>query len=336
MAASNIRQPTIVACLNGSKISSVIEAQVERNSFLAADRFSLSAVFSTFNEDLIDAPPIRAELTFIMDGAPSETFVGIVDSFAIDPIKDEVYCLGRDQSSLFIATPVAQTFQNQTSSDIAASFAASKGLVGAIEPTSTPVGRYFQNGRTTSALLQNSRNYTEWDLLTWLAEIEGFEVWVEGDTLCFQSSRSSGNTLSVVLSDCLALRVENRLNLAVGAEVTVRSWDTSLQSSIQQSATSAASGSQPLVINLIRPNLTTADAATLATATLARLMTHQTTVSIDMPGDIVTAPGDTVLLQGISALADGTYAVTEVAKHISVGRGFVQSIEARPFPWTAS
>ncbi len=60
------------------------------------------------------------------------------------------------------------------------------GLGAEVQPTKTPVGRYWQLEHDRITLDQFSRATTEWDLLVGLAEREGFDVWVGRGTLYFQ------------------------------------------------------------------------------------------------------------------------------------------------------
>jgi hypothetical protein len=93
---------------------------------------------------------------------------------------------GRDLSSRLIENKTQEAFVNQTSSQVATTLAQRRGLTPQVTATTTLVGRYYQQDHVRDSLNQFSRTTTEWDLLIYLAQREGFDVFVKGTTLYFQ------------------------------------------------------------------------------------------------------------------------------------------------------
>jgi hypothetical protein len=87
------------------------------------------------------------------------------------------------------AKTAGETFKNYTSSQIAES-AKRQGLKVSATATSQRFGEFYQ---IDSAHLTGEQ--TEWDLLTTLAALENYSVWVDGDTLNFhpEASQMSGD-----------------------------------------------------------------------------------------------------------------------------------------------
>ena len=89
---------------------------------------------------------------------------------------------------MMIEARVDETFSNRTSSEIAATFAGRHGLQAAVQQTSTPVGRYYQSEHDRLTIGQFAKATTEWDLLAFLAGREGFNLFMDGETLVFGPS----------------------------------------------------------------------------------------------------------------------------------------------------
>jgi hypothetical protein len=240
-AVQSWRAPRLQILANGIPLQGVVEVDVMANNHYAADRFravlalgqdssATSAFWSSQSDILVDAQ-------FSLDGGV--TFVslvqGLVDTIAIDVMAGSLVLEGRDLTAALIESRTQETFANRTSSEIATILAQRHNLVAAVTPTTTPVGRYYQNEHDRVTLNQFSRSMTEWDLLIFLAGQEGFDVFISGNTLCFQPT-ASGTTIpyTVTPANLQDLRLERSLTLARDIEVTVKSWNSRQQSAFSQ------------------------------------------------------------------------------------------------------
>ncbi len=149
---------------------------------------------------------------------------------------------GRDLTAALIEARTQETFANRTASEIAQLFAGRHNLAAEVTETRTPVGRYYQDEHDRITLDQFSRATTEWDLLVFLAQQEGFDVFVSGTTLYFQPPAGADVALTLSPDTVLDLRLERSLTLARDIEVTVKSWNSRQQSAFTQTARARGRG----------------------------------------------------------------------------------------------
>jgi phage protein D len=182
---------------------------------------------------------------------------------------------------------------------------------------------------------QFSRATTEWDLLTFLAAQEGFEVFVAAQTLYFQPLGQTAAPTILAPGDCLSLSLERALTLARDIEVTVKSWNTRHQAAFSQTARSAARGrgskgsGTPQRIVVVRPNLSPNEALQLAQRILTDLSGHERLVHAELPGELTLTPRSRVTLTGTGTDFDQTYYVAELDRHFSVAHGFTQRLRLK-------
>ena len=336
MVPSTIREPYPTVLVNGRPVGGIIEAEIESNSFFSADRFRVRAALNTPDGDAWSDTRLFVEIRLTIGSEEASLISGTADSATIDPIRGEIHIAGRDLASVFVGAQTDQSFENKTSSSIATLLAARHGLDAQVTPTTSPIGRYYQNGRTRTTLTQHARATTEWDLLCWLAQIEGFDVWVNGTTLYFQPVTQAEPGLILTPRDCTRMTLHHALDVAAGVTVTVKSWDCVTQSAIAQSASNTGDVDAGIVRTVIRPNLSVDDAQALASRLLTQIQTHERRINIEMPGDLSTAPRTVLSLANTNTAFDGLYDICAVHRNISFLRGYSQGIEARSLPWTPS
>lgn len=115
-----------------------------------------------------------SDLTRIMYGYMDTAELNFSDQ------KESVLLSGRNMIAPFIDNKTTEKYQNMTSSAIAIMLAQRRGLQYSVTPTYELTGKYY-NGDNTSL----NKDASEWDLLTFLAEQEGFELRVKDNTLYF-------------------------------------------------------------------------------------------------------------------------------------------------------
>ncbi len=236
MFSSSLRRPQLQVQANSAVLGGVLEASVSSNSHYAADRFRLRAALSSVGADVLATANLRIEILVGVDAGLQSLIVGLADRIDIDPIQGIVEIEGRDFCAGLIETRIQQTFSNQTSSEIAAGFAQGHGLLADVAQTTTPVGRYYQSQHDQVALDQFCRATTQWDLLVFLAQHEGFDVWVSGSTLHFQPAAAAVVAQTVSPSECTGFRMQRALTLASDIEVVVKSWNSRQQRAFMQVA----------------------------------------------------------------------------------------------------
>ena len=277
-------------------------------------------------------PGTILDLQLSFGGGATSLLQGQADSIHIDPIQGTIDIDGRDLTARLLDARTQETFANQTASEIAQTLAARHALTPVVTATSTLAGRYYSAEHDRITLGQFSRATTEWDLLTFLASREGFEVFVAGQSLYFQPQSQAADPLLLTPADCISLSLEHALTLARDLEVVVKSWNTRHQAAFTQTARSAAQGSRggaPQRIVVVRPNLQPNDALQLAQRILADLSAHERIVHAELPGDLILTPRSRITLSGTGTDFDQTYYVAEIDRHLSIAHGYTQRLRLK-------
>lgn len=352
MSASDIRWPRLRVLGDGGAIGGVFEADVVSNNHFAADRFRLGVAVSADPAGaagLMDRAGQVLDVQIALDdGAGFTSLVkGEVDQVRLDATRGVLRVEGRDLSARLMETRTAELFANMTAADIVRDLAARHGLAADVAPGGALVGRGWMPGRTRLGrerlgLGHYSRLPTEWDVLVGLAGFEGFDVWVEGETLHFRPALPARAVL-LTPSSVSGLRLERALTLAGDIEVVVRSWSVAQHQAFAQTARRAGAtggvgatggrakggvGRRQRYVYVV-PGLAPDEALKLAQARLAEITRHERVVSIDMPGDLAIAPRGRVRLAGTGTDFDQDYRVDRVERRVSVAHGFRQSVQAR-------
>ena len=321
---SETRAPRLRVLVDGSELAGVMEAEVASNNHLAADRFRVR-VAGLGALAVVDVPGVRFDVQVGFGGAWTSLTVGEADSVGVDPIRGLIDVEGRDLSALMIDARVDETFANRTSSEIAEILAERHGLGVAATPTSTLVGRYYQSDYERLTVGNFARVMSEWDLLSFLAVQEGFDLFMDGETLRFETA-GGGGAARLAPGDCESLHMEHLLGMERAIEVTVQSWDQQGAQAVVQTAQGGGSG-RAWKHSVTRPNLPPDEAQRLAERVLADLVRHTRSVSAVMPGDVVLTPRSQVMLEGTGTDWDGPYAVSELRRSVDVRRGFSQRMQ---------
>lgn len=321
-----VNQPQVRVTIDGDAVPGITAATIERVGYFAADRFSVTFALGAavrFDRNYFSAVGAKLLIVEVSDQLYGFTqlVTGQIDNI-FDNIKSNLVTVtGRDLSARLIDTEISETFANQTSSQVASMICARHGLTANVTQTSTPVGQYYDLDHARSALGLNSRGGTEWNLLSWLAMIEGFSLSVFGTTLNFGMPPTT-QPFRLTPQECLELSIDSLAALPKIA--TVKSWNTRGKTTVVQTAGSDAGP----ITTLIRPNLTSQQASKMAQNHLTVLNTHGTLLLATMPGELSLAPGATVSLFGTGSRYDQIYLVDTVCRTIGVARGFTQHVRA--------
>jgi hypothetical protein len=353
LIGNGVRAPRLAVLVNGVPLAGVLAAEVHSNNHLGADRFRVRVALGAdpfwTAAAFAGQPSIQLDVQVALDmpGLPASggsyvsLILGAVDMVEIDAISQTVWLEGRDLTALFIDSPTQESFANQTASQIATQLAARKGLVANVTPTTTLVGRYYQSEHDRITLNQFSQATTEWDLLIWLAQEEGFNVWVSGNALNFMPAvdpvmpdlvlQTGGIPPLYGVANLTHLRMERSLTLARDIVVTVKSWNSRQQQAFTQTVSSAALGSMapPQSYIVVRPNLTPDQALRLANRKLAELTAYERVIVAEMPGELGLNARSTVLLTGTGTQFDQMYFVDTIDRMISYEGGFTQHLRAK-------
>lgn len=319
-----LEQPRARVSLNGVPVGGLVELDVQAPGAFLAGRFQVvfamgpPPALGGSDFAVLGAVPVTIEMS--TDGVGYfEVLSGQVENVRIDLAANIATLAGRDQTALLIDAEIAESFVNQTASEVAQTIALRHGLVPEVTPTFQPVGQYYQIDHARTSLHVGSRATTEWNLLCRLAEAEGFGVSVFGGALNFGPVGLAGETPVTPRS---FVKLEVDLVTALPASVVVRSWNCRSKQVVEQS-TGAGN-----VTNLVRPNMTASQAGNYADSYLAMVRQHGKVLLGKMPGDTSLAVGGLLLLAGTNSGLDDGYVVTSLVRRLNGREGFVQMVKA--------
>lgn len=332
-----------------------VEWTVTNNSHFTADRFDVllpvSKLPAQFPLDWwVSTDKAECEIKAGLEDSYGVVFytsliVGVVDDIDYDPNARTIRLTGRDYSSAFLDNKTFEQFRNQTASQIAQTLAARRGLSCVAQATTTLAGTYYEIdhvGLTTGQ--------TEWDLLTWLAQKEQFDVWVVGRTLYFQPpiedtalpylvqyrGPSSG---AVASGTSMRPKFKRSMTLAKDIIVNVRSWNQKQETAFTVTAKAigahktnrSSPNGDAQIYEITKPNLSKAEAQDLANKRLAELTRHEFVYNDELPGDLTLTTRQIIKTSGFG-LWDALYYVDQVERRFNLNDGFKMTFRAKNHP----
>lgn len=192
---SYVRRPRGVLKINGA-MCQFIRCTVENKSHFAAD--SWIAEIEPFDHpqgfgwDFWDQadPDTTVEILYGLLGYAEDVYAppsnltslifGQVDDVEIDPARSKLVLTGRDLTARLIDRKTSNKWPDKTASQIVSDLATEVGLTPVITDTKTPAGTYYAN-----SYVKLQKDLPMWDLVTFLAQQEGFQARVKGQSLIF-------------------------------------------------------------------------------------------------------------------------------------------------------
>ena len=349
------RRPRCRVLVAGSVIDGCHSIELSTSNFGQAGSFFVRLASHTgqadpttswFDGDTID---VSIQLGFLPVGMPEgslswqEMMSGRVDRIRLDPVGGTMTLEGRDYAARLLDLPVTESFLNCTSSDVARRLAERCGLSISGDQTTSMVGQYYQIEHARLSLSRFSSFGTAWDLLSTLAQFEGFDLWVQGSILHFQSSipksadirhidfRPADQHTASPSLNVSGLSLERSLALSGGLPVSVSSWNSRQRKRVSATSGSASTGNGTS-LNIVRPNLLPDTAKMLADGIFSQTSGHERTLTATMPGDLVLSPRDRLLLTGVGTGWDGNYRVDSLDREMTLSGGFIQRFTAKTIP----
>ena len=282
------------------------------------------------------------------DASLTSLILGKADRVEIDALAMLVRISGRDLSAPLFENRTSEKFDNQTSSQIATTLATRRGLTPVVTPTTALAGRYYE--LETARL---TREVIEWDVLSYLAREEGFDVFVSGSSLYFQPT-SLGSAAPYVLTysasgspgaaagNFLDLRLERDLVLAAGITVVVKSWNckdyTGFATSVPAGG-GTGTGASDRSYSCVMPGLKPEQAQKFGQSQYNEISRHERSLSVTLPGDTVLTPQTPLSLEGTASGFDQSYLIDRIDRRFSFEGGFTMTVHAKnvsPSDGTAS
>lgn len=334
--------------LNGCESVELHHTNHRKSSTLSA-RFALNADPTLLATWADVQPPVSIEVQAAFasdDGSLAwlSAFIGDVADIHIDLPNGTVEVTGRDLAGRLIDGRTRETFANQSSSEIATTIAGRFGLAADVNATTRLAGSYYQLEHDKLTSDSFSRTTTYWDLLSFLARQEGFDLWVDGRTLHFKKaveiasvqsvplvwSPASGDVAypSVPVAD---IQMRRSCTIGQGIKVVVKIWSSKAKTSSEISyPTSGSKDSQEYVY--VRPGWSPERALQFAQSEYADILRHERTVDISMPGELGLTARSIVSLAGTGTSFDTSYFVDELTREFSLDGGFIQHVVLKNHP----
>lgn len=361
--AGTVRAPRLQILLNGAAMQGVTGASWEPNNQFEAATFTIEGnvepVYAMNAAWWLNQGKVTVQIQVGYDPGngiiPWQTVLtGVVDQGQISLDDRTIRVTGRDLVAQLIDTKTAQAYQNNTASEIVTLLAQNAGLQitdgqgnSTVTHTTTLVGTYYQIDHNRMALGGFHSDITQWDLLKYLAQQEGFDLFVSGTALYFQPPATTADAYNIFwtldqdgipVSNVIGLSLEHSLTLAKGVSVTVKSWNSKLAKPIIATTadpdykTSPGQGTQDYVFYV--PNLTLQGAIDIANQRYADITRHLRTIEFEIPGDTVLTPRNLIVLNGTGTAFDQSYYPDRISCSLSQGGGFNMRVTAKNVPPT--
>ncbi|MGT2505666.1 hypothetical protein [Cupriavidus basilensis] len=350
------RSPRAIVKVAGIIVPAWVEWSTDNNTFYQADTFRVSFAanalpaatnanwFSQQKEAFVEIfAGFPADPTNFSETDLDSLIYGRVDDIDYDPVATTIDLVGRDLTAAFIDAKTSIQYQNLTSSQIATQLALAHGLTPVVTATTTPAGTFYAYDHVR---MVDQRS--EWDLLSYLAAQEGFNVYVKGQALHFEPRPTeaadayelrwevdeAGNPTANVRD----LKLSRSLTVAKGVTVVVRSWNAKQSKGFTAYYPSKGKTTQPgkaspfgnqQIYPITRGGLTQDGATQLAQKTHAEITQHEMKLTAVLPGDNVMTSTALVRLTGTGTAFDQDYYVESVRRSMSVNGGYGMSVAAK-------
>ena len=326
--------------VNGARANAIISIEVNNNNYYQADHFEVTLSLSgqpqatnwawwVAQKDLVVECFIGfpTDPNHFTEKELDSLILGSVDSMEIDPVKNEIMLSGRDYTAKFIDARTTQKYVNQTSSQIATTLATQNGLTAQVTTTKSRAGQYYaaENSKLAKAMPQ-------WDLLTFLANQEGFDVYVKGTTLYFNPKATAGDSYALQWNakptfNGMAINFTRDLSKAHDVYVLVRYTDIKNKKGLTVSDPQGKPGKAQQFIYNYKP-ATREQALQFAQKQRAAISQHEIKLSASLPGDNILNARTPIQVTGTGTAFDQTYYAESVERRLSKG-GYTMNIRAK-------
>lgn len=359
------RQPRGIVTVQGHKsdgsldsvmrLDAWISFEVNNNTYYEADSFrvvfALSALPAAYSDlwwasqqeiflEVFAGFPVDPE-NYTQAELQSLTY-GRVDELDYDPVARTITVSGRDLTATMIDTKTTESFQNQTSSQIATTIAARHGLKPVVTATKTLTGKYYEIDT-----LRVNQQRSEWDILTALAGEEQMVVFVKGHELHFEAPPDI-NSIPYLLTweppsdqngafgfNGKRISFTRALNLARGVVVTVISKNQRGQKIVaifpNKKATikPGQSTAKAQQYTFTYAHLTQQQALNIAQQKHNEISKHEVKMSACLPADNILLTTNLIQVIGTGTAFDQTYYVESITRRMDMSLGYEMDVKAK-------
>ena len=353
--ANQLRQPRAIVLINDIAVIWT-EIKIVTTTFYVADTYTVDIPLSSqplgFNIAYLSKQSMMSVKIYVGFPINPDSYstqdlqllmVGDCDEMTIDPLRMTVTFSGRDLTSRFIDKKTYAKYANQTASNIVTNLAQSHGLNPIVTSTQGNVGTFYEAENT---LL--TKETTEWDLMTFLAQQYNYVVFVQQNNLIFEPKPTAQNSTPYILSyqppaTLYGSPVFNGMNLTmmrcftVAKDVTVKirvpyspttgKAFTASAGKKNPSINSSSAGNQ--VYTYTYPGLTNSQALSKAQQLLSEITLNELKISATVPGDNLLTKSSIINLIGTGSQFDQIYYTDTVTRTLNYTDGYLMEIEAK-------
>lgn len=323
-----VRTPRVWLQIGGTMLP-CITATVTRKSERATDTFSAelsideTAAAGYGYAEWADYQPVDVKILMSLDGsAPTSVITGQIDMPQIHWGECTVSVSGRDKGASLIEKRRSQPFKNRKSDDIVGTIAQDHGLT----PQAT-AGADFAGKTYDTDFVHHLLNLMDHEILSRLAEREGYRWYVDGNDLVFEPKGTDTGTYTVQwvppdgqgqigVATCLDLETHRNMTAARPHTLAVRSWHH--KDAQKYDGIAAASGvGQTVEIEHHHNGRNQAQVDKLAKSRLKDAIRHDCNVVVHAPLDLNVTPRQKMQLMGTGTIYDQLYDIDSVEFTIS-------------------
>ncbi len=357
---SQLRQPRAIVTVNDISVYWT-DIEIQTTTFYVADNYSVTLPLYKQNPKLdlnywsstVDMT-VKIYVGFPLNpnsysAADLELFmVGDVDLMDLDPLKATITLSGRDLTSRLIDTKTSEKYATYTASQVATLLAQKHGLNPVVTETTGSVGVIYNN---LQVLL--TKEVTEWDLITFLAQQSGFVVFVNGQdlhfepypvedaktafTLQYQPPLEDGMTPQFNGTD---LKFRRSLTLARDIKVLVRVPFSPMTGKAFTVTAQSSRRTRPYLHNVpnftgapqtytfIRPGLSREQAQQVANQLLKNITLHEVILDANLPGNNSLKKDSVIRVTGTNTSFDQFYYSDVVYRRLNMN-GYDMTIQAK-------
>ena len=359
--SSQGRQPRAIVTINDIQVAWT-DIEVQTTTFYVADNYNVIIPLNGQNPQF-DLNFWASEVDMIVKiyiGFPLNPnsfstndlrlfMVGTVDMMDIEPLSGTITLTGRDLTSRLIDTKSSQKYSSSTASQVATILAEKHGLNPIVTPTVGNVGNIYNNLQTLI-----TKESTEWDLLTFLAQQSGFVTFIDGNDLHFEPYPTENNATAYILQyqpptpasaspmfTGVDIQFKRSLTLArdvkvivkvpfspsTGKAFTVTAQATRRTRPYLKNVSGTAAPSQ--TYSFIRTGLSREQAQQVANQLLLNITLNEVVLEATVPGDIILRKDSVIQMRGTDTALDQFYYSDVVYRSIRYNGGFQQRILAK-------
>ena len=356
MIVEESRQPRGIVKLNGDIITGWVSFEVDNNQFRSADTFRI-LLCATDLPDSRGVDWIASQTSIIVEiyaGFPADPdnyspkdltllISGNADAVDYSPVTTTIELTGRDKTALLIDSKTSEHFLNQTASQIAESIAARHGLKAVVTATTAKAGSYYQIDHDAT-----TQEQTEWELLTFMANIEDFVLFVRGDELHFEKKAKASDDKYIIEwvkpkgeigyheANVLTLNFSRNLTVAKGVAVEVHSWNAKKKAGFSafypRAPKAVKPGSEGSKTQNYRYNiagLTQDQAEKRAGSIYRQIVAHTMNMDATMPADNTLTCDRIITVKGTGTTFDQDYYPTDITRTMDFVRGYTMDVKAK-------